>query len=434
MKINIGVIGPKDTVDLISEIMKEYEDKVTMHAITFSNITDLAEILPRKEKELDLVLFSGPVPYYWTKRHLNLGIDSTYIPTNGSSLYKALYGVKERESLQNYAISCDTLAEKEVKEVLNDLNIKCTCLFTYDVGEEIDYEKLIAFHENLYNGKKVNVVLTCLSVTYLALKKKGINVYRVLPTNSRIRETIAFCIESAQKSIFKFNQIAIVIFKIESFRSMIQEKAVKQINKLRLKVFANLIDFGECCDGLVISYGNDEFIVITTQGSLEAVSDSFAHFNIIKHISKSLNITINAGVGFGSTANIAEMNARLGLEHCASTGGSCAFIVSNGGNVLGPLESGIVSQYNIKLDDEFSNKMADSLQISRSQAAKLVAILSKAKNNKITSSDFANMLGVTIRSARRILNDMESKGYIEVAGKEKMHTKGRSRVVYKMLF
>ena len=57
----------------------------------------------------------------------------------------------------------------------------------------------------------------------------------------------------------------------------------------------------------------------------------------------------------------------------------------------------------------------------------------KLSSEVISSQELAQYMQITQRSARRILTELEEKGFAEIVAEEKPYMRGRPRKVYKIL-
>ena len=65
---------------------------------------------------------------------------------------------------------------------------------------------------------------------------------------------------------------------------------------------------------------------------------------------------------------------------------------------------------------------------------KLRAILRRKNINEFTAHELANMMGITVRSAHRIILKWMDAGIISVIGTEKLLSRGRPRQVFRLDF
>ncbi len=71
--------------------------------------------------------------------------------------------------------------------------------------------------------------------------------------------------------------------------------------------------------------------------------------------------------------------------------------------VIGPLSSAVHLKYSVQADYEASKRFADKVGLSVTTVKRLLAVLDKLDNTTIGADELAVYLGITSRSARRIL-------------------------------
>ena len=64
---------------------------------------------------------------------------------------------------------------------------------------------------------------------------------------------------------------------------------------------------------------------------------------------------------------------------------------------------------------------------------KVISILKRKNAETFTANELASSLGITTRSANRMLVNWLDAGIVKIIGIEKLQTRGRPRQVYKLL-
>ena len=114
------------------------------------------------------------------------------------------------------------------------------------------------------------------------------------------------------------------------------------------------------------------------------------------HQEEENKISLNVGIGTGGTMNDAEMNARRALD--------------------------------------FSQKISEKTGLSTTSILKIIAIADVRKSYIFDAHQLAECLGITVRSARRIMNKIMEAGYGKVYAKKTAAAGGRPKALVEILF
>ena len=88
-------------------------------------------------------------------------------------------------------------------------------------------------------------------------------------------------------------------------------------------------------DGNIQTLGNDEYLILSNKGLLNAPENINTILSIIKNYS-SKGLIISIGIGEGNTMFLSEKNARIALKISMGNGNNSIFF-SDGSEVKGPL-------------------------------------------------------------------------------------------------
>lgn len=94
-EIKMGIIGPADSLEIIKNIVEDFNNNASIYFKPYQNFEELSDIRKFCEENfLDVLLFSGQAPYYWVKERENIEIPMLYIPRNGTCLYRTLFNIQ----------------------------------------------------------------------------------------------------------------------------------------------------------------------------------------------------------------------------------------------------------------------------------------------------------------------------------------------------
>ncbi|MFZ7946051.1 hypothetical protein [Neobacillus sp. 19] len=430
MKPRTGIIGPNDSVRLISEIAAEYKDRLQIIPFIYQKPEEAADIVHKNQHLVDQWILAGPAIY---KSFQKSGVKQPFfiLKLDGSSLTKTLVdiGYNDKKSLEN--ISIDMLAERDILETYRDLGIPSKQIYTQEFTKETQLEDLLSFHQKLFQDKKVEICVTCLRSIYDQLRLQNIPTYRVTPTRSNIRETLSTAVQKWETMHFKQSQIAAILVKVQGMEKKEDHNMVSyDLHRLNLEIQAAILQFAESISGSFVTIGTGVFVIFSTRGSIQETDKPIG--SLLETLAIITDLPANIGIGYGDTALTAEENARLALNHAQNYDSFCAFLVDNDGTIEGPLkeQEAISFQYRTE-NKEISGKLKKS-GISITTFNKILSVQKRMGNGSITASQIAEWLKMTPRNARRILTGLVDEGIAEIIGEEAPTSKGRPRKIYRV--
>ncbi|MCT4617915.1 MAG: hypothetical protein N4A62_00765 [Marinisporobacter sp.] len=431
MKLKLGIIGPVDTVNKIESVTEKFSEEIESIPYPYKDKNETIEILRKHQGEVDVLLFSGQVPYFRAKENGVIHKPAVYIPRRGSSVYKVFWQMKEC-SIDYTKISFDTIDELAIDEVIKELNIPMERVFVKPFSEDIDHETLLDFHYKLWKEKKINIAVTCVSMVYEKLKELNVPVFKLYPTASLIREYVNKAIYKGDVEKIKGSQIAVQIVKIKNKTSNMASQY--EFLKLKNKIEEGLISYTQENFGSLFPFGRDEYMIFTTRGAISAQWKSFELYQHLQ-IEDVSKIKLASGIGFGNSVHEAEANARIALGHGIDEDENCCFVVDEKGKITGPIrENNDASlSYDITVVEKEIKEMAEKIKISATYISKMKSIIKRTGKNEMSAEELANYLGISVRSGRRILKQITDAGYAEIVATKSIASSGRPRQIYKLL-
>ncbi|MGN7393118.1 transcriptional regulator [Peribacillus frigoritolerans] len=433
MEINVAVIGPEDVIDQVFTVGKSYLE-LNLLSAPYNHEQETVDIVKQNTNEVDVYLFAGIIPYQIAKNHQITNKPLIFIPLTGTALYRTIFKIITETEINPIRtplrFSMDTLDEGEVKECFEELEIHPKAIFLLNTDQKAD--ELVNFHYKLWASKKIDVAITCIKSVYETLKGLGVLVYRVIPTKSTIRSSLENVLLEGKSLIQSNTQIAIGILH---FNNLFSSNNLSEYKTKRKKAALEnlLIDFSEDAQAIFDWSDRDEVRFITTRGAIERVTQKYKKIPLLNEIAMKIELETLLGIGFGYTANEAEINARKAVTKAQSQSNkpSC-FVVDLDGTVYGPVGQDKLLTYSLRGDDPYRMQLAKTAGLSIATINKLFSFCENFGRKDITAIDLANGLDLTIRSARRILNILERSELAVIIGEEQPIHRGRPRHLYEI--
>lgn len=434
MEIKVALIGPSDLLDEFLHIATAYPN-LKLLPFGYTDVQETPSLVLQCLEQVDVLLFAGPIPYHIACEHVAIHKPTICVSYNGTSLYRVFFQFV-RENKYNYKdnrlrFSIDILRKEEIEERLEELDIAFEEMFVMENPSNQKTDAILQFHQDLWMNRKVDTVFTCSGSVYKHLVKAGVSCYFIKPTKTAIHNAL-YRVQIEGKSMqLSDTQIAIGIIGMESFS---QGRGTLGYGTQRKKLALQqlLIDYGEEIQAVINWSDLNEITFVTTRGVIERTTNNFSQSPLLEQIINRLHLSASIGIGLGRTVNEAQNKAGEALLKAKSGGGKRCFIAFEDGNVIGPLGEEHQLAYSLRSDDPDRLLLAKNTGLSIGTINKLIAFCHNHGSSRVTAAELANGIGITIRSARRILNKLEQCDVAFIVGEEQPISKGRPRQVYEL--
>ncbi len=380
------------------------------------NIFDAITFTEELEGSVDCILFSSRATYLLVKDCLSLTVDCYFIPLKGNGLYKALFELTTKASIQH--ISIDGVAEEYINPIVE--NIEDLSIIYVNISSHVQQvEELCQEHEKNYQAYKKLGVITSLKLIADNLLMAGVPVVWLQPT----KEDVIVCLErmllSMTKRREKDHQIVFGKIALQSFSD---NPPTNQENLLQKYKIEKLISrFVDEMNGLLLPNNGDEYLFITHRGEFERATEGYKNITLYSDMKNLQNFTLQIGIGFGWTTFLAYYHAELALAQAKQRKGNHSFIVNEERAVIGPVEIATPLIYKLEGEPHLAG-------VRKNEVMK--AYLKKNRLTHFTAQEVAATFNVTNRTANRLIASWLDTGLIEVKGTEKVEKRGRPRQRY----
>jgi hypothetical protein len=401
--IVVGVVGPDDLVERVLTVQAEMSDgpDCRLVAIPYRDETETVEKVRAIAGTVDAYLFTGPVPYDIAVSAGLVDVPSTYVPLSGAALYAALLRVVANGLAMPRTVSLDTLAESEVEEACEELGlpVDSIALHTHLPGQVVG--DIVDFHVRAAQSGRGEAVLTALRSAYEELRRRGIPAVRVMPTIQAMRAAVRTAALLAAGAQLQASQVAIGLLKADppATSSAMKNRYLRE-REAHLALHLLLVRAVRDLDALVFPVENHMFLVVGTMGTFARASASFQECPFYDLVQREMHAEVSVGIGLAATVLRAEEGARQALQACVDTGGGHGRLVQPDGSVV------------VLPGRGRGPKVATAVPVNgraREYLARLAAGPGQAANHHgeapvVVSADHAaEILGMTRRSARRVL-------------------------------
>ncbi len=416
-------MGPKELVEICCKIGREYPD-IEFRPIVYSAETEALRLFEQHREHLDLWLFMGIWPYYKVREHYapeDLRVHMLAIsPQTCASVYQGLAQVLAAGH-DPRCISIDTLPVTEIEQAYLEIGLSCEETRVKELHSAVPLEQVTDFHLSLWQSGDTCCALTYLKGVYENLKRAGVTVFRGVPSQAAIRESIARL--ALEREAIRAARSQIVVGMMRTEQSLLEPRKKQRLYEL-------LLGFAERTGASVVPSEAGEYLLFLTQGALAEATSEYSRLPLLNQIHNEIGIAVCCGFGIAPTAHLSQYQARTALDMCRQQGGNCAFVLNYDGSVVGPVGRAPVAEYSRRSMNPRIMQIAEKSGLSVATVTKIAGIIKKMGTHRLTAHDVARELGIAQRNGRRILALLEKAGVAVVEGLEQPVARGRPRKVY----
>ncbi|WP_411503563.1 helix-turn-helix domain-containing protein [Brevibacillus centrosporus] len=168
--------------------------------------------------------------------------------------------------------------------------------------------------------------------------------------------------------------------------------------------------------------------------NLEITTENFARLDILTSVYTNTAHVLSIGIGYGDTAKIAKANAVVGMHQAKIEGGNRAYVVYSPDDMFGPIEPNETNNRKPNIFDSQLEQIAETSGLSVNTVFKIDCLVKQKNKRNFTSIELAKEIGVSVRTANRIIVKLEQCGYIVEVGRHVISERGRPTRVVKVVF
>lgn len=432
--VKIGLIAPEWSLDRILSIIEETNrasgnSDVEIVPFMFDKLSDISAILKQNKHAVNVWMLSGPLTFYYAKWQLKSEDDLVYLRITEAGLQKALLEATYYHGSLPERISLDFIEEAgNIDEMLEDVGISRENLFIRKYSVPFAEEDLVQFHKTLWENGQVSCAITTVPYVFDALHQMGIPVYSIKATKMEIVLQTELIIERVRSSYFKNAQLGLLIVELCLYKKIVEETGNPyKLQRLELKTQNTLLTYCQQISGYLVEKGNGRYEVFGSRGRIE---ENIARLKAcLDEVSVDLNVPVAAGIGFGETVFLAQINADKAINHARRRNG--IVILREDGTIVEPAGKPQELSYSAYSENQNLNDRLHEASVGIRIYQKMRAIVQMTGTQTFTAAQIAKEMGVTDRNVRRIISGLSKAKLIEVAGKETSGVSGRPSNIYR---
>lgn len=224
--VAIGVLGSNLFIDAISEYYALYPE-ISFINYSYESPWEIDHLLDRAGKEVDFLLFSGAIAYYFGQKKMKeYRLMATYVSFNEFVLSLSLFSIYFHEKIPLEKISIDLPKQEFLENVLKEIHITDLTMSVKDYPwifhleeqtQSFDISQFIQFHLDLYKQGKTQFALTSIHAVYEELQKLSIPSIYMVQTKQSLKETLERAVTLTKLKKTKDSQIAVISIKVMNY-------------------------------------------------------------------------------------------------------------------------------------------------------------------------------------------------------------------------
>lgn len=405
-EITIGIVGGDDVVHRVMAVARETGGSSwRLMASVYTNEAEAfahaAKIAPR----IDVCLFGGPLPHDIAVSHGDLPVPATYIPVGGSALYSALLRAKLENTFDLERITIDSASEADTHAAYEEVGLSSRKVKVKPYVTPESAGQFLTFHRDQYERGRTTGAITTVPSVAAALEEAGIPSLFMRATPTTLRHSLHAAALIGSGARLEESRIVTMVVRIP--HGVVPDHVSPSnywYQELKLSLHRELLREARPMDAAVLPRDEHSYLVITTMGSLTAATDDLTIAPFLGRVASELGMDLEVGIGLGRSTREAEFNAQAAVDKAAAAGKGVAFLIGPHDTVL-QLAADRHAQIEHDVAPAQDEKAVDTL---RALAAKLEE--EEDTERVVDAVKVADLLGVTLRTARRTLHTLVDAG------------------------
>lgn len=279
-------------------------------------------------------------------------------------------------------------------------------------------------HIELHRAGLIDLSITRFGVIVDELEAMGLPYVYILPTRQYI---VNFFLQVINSMSLRKNQeklIGAISISLPQVNERERDELMAQTGKSVMEfALTNGLDFTPTLE-------KDVLAIITHHKDLAKMTMDFSDAGFKNQFVPS-GIHVHIGLGSGQSIFQAKRNAFSALE-ISRNNSEKIYHVTEDNKVVGPLGQGKAAF--TRIPDEDMLHVAERLKIDHVNLQKIIAFTKLSNTNNITADELADFMGVTVRTANRILTKILFAGDAHVYEENVSGGRGRPKKYYELTF
>ena len=408
---SVAIVSPEKSLEPIGKLLQDNSFECRFYPYIYKELSDIDKIYEDCRKKCDVIFFSGELGYHYIlKKFPDIRIPcafTAYEPIDVLSIL--LHFQMEHKDIPLNRVFCDFLTETNRYMEIGKYLSESERPYFY-TEEHYDYKHITEFAKKLWDKGKIDMILSRSINNLKALDALQIPYVAVFPDEDMIRASIQHALDELRLSTITEEKSLSVLLRLP-----FSEEVEKEEQEYReAEVYHFLTRYRkEKHHRFTIEKGFNQFAISA------AISPETETFPLLEEIlmqcKKNLSFPFRLGIGLSSSNERSRYYAEHALMECNRYGRNDAFFMEEEGKLMGPLSQNLKLIYNY--NNEKAIAFAKEHGIHENNILKLISLYELSPQSAINAQSVAELLGITPRSASRILAKLLALDLIQ-QGKE----------------
>jgi hypothetical protein len=405
----IAVIGSREFFNKLLTAAPQVPN-ITIEPYIYQQPQEACELV-KNLKPCDVLFFSGALPYYFSKKHLeNLTIPTLILTQDEIAVAASLLAITHKSKIPIERISIDLFDASNLNHVLSESEIRIEYLKIMDLQHMLEgnfnLDSIVQFHFNLWKKGLTETALTSVHAVYHRLQSLGVPAVRMADPEISLLRGLQTAKDQAALCKSKASQVAVGYLSL-------QDPEQDQITNL-----------AQTLNAYIQPLNPTLFVLYSTRGEIDK--------NRLNDFLEKWHGNIVTGFGFGSTVIEADQHAKIALRFAEKELNSkSGYILTEDKELVGPFPYEY-KQHSLKNDNPELIQVAKETKLSPSNLSKIIEFSKSRQSRQFTAVDLTDYLQVTRRSTERIIKKLVDTGYVKIVGEEMVYHQGRPRAIYEL--
>jgi hypothetical protein len=425
----------------VAGIVEEYFDDVVVMPEEFGTDDDIDDAVRRiadLQTRCDGILYSREDPYLLVSSRLHHAVPVRYVEVDSSHLLiSVLVATVQFGSLPDH-VSVDSFDAPAVVSALHSVGIEegrvAIRSVTADPSEDGFVNATLQQHlANVEDGARL--CITNITAVHHALLELGVPSTLISPSAESFVHEIRNLMLRHEVRTQDASGLAIVHVHLK-YKEKYRYHGTMPIREVDdLSRVAKLIAvFAEEVDSAMFQLSRWEYLVLCSRQLLENATDRFTDIDLMTSITQETTFDAAISIGCGQTVKQAEANAFTALNEGLTLAGTYALVITGSGQPLGPIKPKSERHPEPSNTEVNLARIAGDTGVS-TQVLDRIHGLTRSRNTSLfTSSELAELLGVSTRTVNRVVGRLLHHGYAAVEGKDLTQSFGRPARVVRLRF
>ncbi|SFG56461.1 MarR family transcriptional regulator [Oribacterium sp. WCC10] len=394
---NVAIVSPDHSLEPVDKVIAEHDFGVQFHKYIYKKMTDIDEIYQDCKGKCDVIFFSGELGYHYIKNKFpDIRIPCTFTAYEPIDVLSILLQFKiEHPATPLNRVFCDFLTSTNNYMGIRHYIKKEDCPYFFE-DTHYDYRHITATAKKLWDEGKIDYILSRSINNLKRLDELHIPYVAVFPSEDMIVKSIRSAMNELRLNQIEQKDELTILIRLPFGEDIEQEEQEYR----EATVYKMLADYRK--DNHVhfsITQGFNQFEIHARMETGTFEIDRIRP--ILLKMKKELGFAFRIGAGVSSSKERSRYFAEHALMEANRYGRNDAFFVGEEGKVTGPLSSDTQLMYN------YSNEKALNFSrengINETNILKLISMFEQNDKQIISSHELSTILGITPRSASRIL-------------------------------